>query len=119
MSSTIPLLESGNLSFTDNEWKTLLKIEAAPNRQLFIRDIIITFSDITTFQPRLRILFNGAPKIRDFPPNDAQVKLNFAGDFSLGIENKPPLEILVKSDGTNTCVVTAIVTGTQKQTGLP
>jgi len=110
--SNLPLIKAERLTTTESKWKLLLKLDNDPNRTIHIQDIRIALNDVTTFQPYIKVLINGTPYLREFAPVEVTTRLNFGGKLAFkGKTDKPPIEIYVKSDGTNTLNATCLITG--------
>lgn len=111
------ILANGHkLAITASSWTKLLELNADPDKILYVREIKITFNDFITagFQPYLRVDINGSPKIREWAPLRQEVTLNFGGDLVFrGKQQKPPITIYVKSDGTNSLNANCVITGVE------
>mgnify|MGYP001105172091 CR=1 FL=1 len=107
------LIEANVLSTTENSWQKLLEFQPDPNKKCYIRDITIDFNDASTFDAYIRVVINGVPILKEYNPINTQTKLSFGGDLVLTGKTDKPIIIYVKSDGINTLVATAIITGIQ------
>lgn len=109
------LIEVASLSTILSSWQKLLEFQPDPNTKVYISSIVIDFNDASTFDAYIRIIINGIPYIIEYDPINTQTKLSFGGDLVLFGKTDKPIIIYVKSDGTNTLVATAIITGVQEQ----
>jgi hypothetical protein len=118
--SEIPLLKGNPITIAANDldkYKELIRIQADPNRIIYIRDIDIEIDD-TTSLPRFKVSINGTPYLKDFPLLTTVASLGFGGDLR-GSDTKDPLIIWVKKTaaGTGALRVACVVTGTQVPRG--
>jgi len=109
--SNKPLIEVADISTTEDSWQKLLEFQPDPKTKCYIRDITIDFNDASTFDAYIRVIINGEPYITKYNPIHTQTKLSFGGDLVLTGKIDKPIIIYVKSDGTNSLVATAIITG--------
>jgi hypothetical protein len=93
----------------------ILNWTADPNMKVYIREIQIAVSAITT-HPTFRIEIDGESKLVDYETLTTTGSLNF-GDHLVfvGHKSKPTIRILCKNDATASVDVTAVVTGVEEE----
>lgn len=109
------LIKHGYVSTSSSDYQELLRLNNEPNKELHIRKIEISLSTfIPTVTVTLKLVINGSIFLRDFTPVTTTTALTFGGNLVFkGKTDKPPIEVYVKSDGTNTVRATVIITGIQ------
>jgi hypothetical protein len=117
--SEIPLLKGRAITIaaTDlNVYYELLRVQADPNRILYIRDITIESSDTTSI-PEVKVYINGTPYLQDFPIFLSSAGVGFGHLRS--VEGKDPLVVSVRKTaaGLGAVTVACIVSGTQVPRG--
>ena len=105
---------SAPVSVNSAKYVEVFKWNADPNRKVYIRDISIVVSAVTT-HPTFIIQINGEDKLKDFETLATSFSFGF-GDHLVfrGHEKKPTIRVLAKNDASAGVNVTVAVHGVEE-----
>ena len=115
--SEIPLLKGNAITIATadlDKYYELLKIQADPNRILYVRDIYVELDD-TTSLPEFKVDLNGTTYLKDFPVFSTAAGIAGFGGHLRSVDGKDPIVVYVRKTaaGAGAIRVGCIVTGIQ------